>query len=125
MTVVWLVVGVVGAATVALKAVGPVLVGGKELPPALLRVVELLAPALLAALVVVQIFGGDRELVVDARATASLPRGQRSFCARRSSSWWRRPRSRPLWSAASSPRHTSATASSQKRADRSQVADCH
>ncbi len=75
MTVVWLVVGVVGAATVALKAVGPVLVGGKELPPALLRVVELLAPALLAALVVVQIFGGDRELVVDARVAGLLAAG--------------------------------------------------
>jgi hypothetical protein len=30
--------------------------------------VELLAPALLAALVVVQVFGSERDLVVDARA---------------------------------------------------------
>ena len=64
----WIVVGVVGAATIALKSAGPVFLGGRELPPlALLRIVELLAPALLAALVAVQIFGGDRELVLDAR----------------------------------------------------------
>ena len=59
----WLVVGLVGAATVAIKAVGPVLLGGRELPPRLGGVVELLAPAVLAALLV----GGDRELVLDER----------------------------------------------------------
>jgi branched-subunit amino acid transport protein len=64
---VWLVVVVVGAATVALKASGPVLLGGRELPPRALGVVELLAPAVLAALVAVQIFGADRELVIDSR----------------------------------------------------------
>jgi branched-subunit amino acid transport protein len=67
MSEVWIVVLAVGAATVALKAAGPVLVGGRDLPPPLLRVVELLAPALLAALVAVQVVGGDRELVLDAR----------------------------------------------------------
>lgn len=67
MSDVWIVVLAVGAATVALKAAGPVLVGGRELPPPLLRVVELLAPALLAALVAVQVVGGDRALVLDAR----------------------------------------------------------
>lgn len=63
----WIVVAVVGAATVALKSAGPVFLGGRELPRPALRVVELLAPALLAALVAVQIFGGERELVLDAR----------------------------------------------------------
>ena len=67
MSEVWLVVCVVGAATVALKAAGPVLLGGRELPPAVLRVVVLLAPALLAALVAVGLFAGDRELVLDER----------------------------------------------------------
>lgn len=67
MSSVWTIVVAVGAATVALKAAGPVLLGGRELPPAVLSVVELLAPALLAALVAVSIFGGDRELVLDAR----------------------------------------------------------
>jgi branched chain amino acid efflux pump len=64
---VWAVVALVGVTTVALKASGPVLMGGRELPPPLLRVVELLAPAVLAAFVAVQTLGGDRALVVDAR----------------------------------------------------------
>jgi branched-subunit amino acid transport protein len=64
---VWLVVLVVGVATVALKATGPVLLGGRELPEPAARVVALLAPVLLTALVVTQTVGGDNELVLDAR----------------------------------------------------------
>lgn len=67
MSDVWAVVAAVGVATVALKAAGPVLLGGRELPPRVGDVVALLAPALLAALVAVQILGGERELVLDAR----------------------------------------------------------
>ena len=67
MNTVWLVVLVVGLATVALKATGPVLLGGRSLPPAMADVVALLAPVLLAALVVTQTVGGDNELVLDAR----------------------------------------------------------
>ena len=67
MSTVWLVVLVVGLATVALKATGPVLLGGRELPDAVAGVVELLAPVLLSALVVTQTVGGDNELVLDAR----------------------------------------------------------
>jgi branched-subunit amino acid transport protein len=63
----WIVVGAVGAATIALKSVGPVLLGGKPLPKHLTGVVALLAPALLAALVVTQAVGGDEEIVLDAR----------------------------------------------------------
>jgi branched-subunit amino acid transport protein len=64
---IWIVIAVVGAATVALKSVGPVLLGGKPLPQHLTGVVALLAPALLAALVVTQAVGGDEEIVLDAR----------------------------------------------------------
>jgi len=64
---VWLVVLVVGVATAAFKATGPVLLGGRTLPPAMADVVALLAPVLLAALVVTQTVGGDNELVLDAR----------------------------------------------------------
>ncbi len=63
----WIVIGTVGAATIALKAVGPVLLGGKPLPGHLTGVVALLVPALLAALVVTQVVGGDEEIVLDAR----------------------------------------------------------
>lgn len=49
------------ATTVAIKAVGPMLAGGRELPTWTRDVVVLLAPALLAALVVTQVFAdGDR-----------------------------------------------------------------
>jgi branched chain amino acid efflux pump len=64
---VWLVVAVVGLATVAFKAAGPVLVGRRELPPRLQACVELLAPVMLTALVVTQTFGGDEEIQIDAR----------------------------------------------------------
>ena len=64
---VWLVVAVVGVATIACKAAGPVLVGRRELPPRLQACVELLAPVMLTALVVTQTFGGDEEIQVDAR----------------------------------------------------------
>ena len=67
MSDVWILVIVLGAATIALKAVGPVFLGGRDLPPRVAAIVELLAPALLAALVVTQAVGGEREIVLDAR----------------------------------------------------------
>lgn len=63
----WLVIGVVGAVTMAFKAAGPVLLGRRTLPPRALALVEVLAPAMLAALVVTQTVGGDRAIVVDER----------------------------------------------------------
>jgi branched chain amino acid efflux pump len=78
---VWVVVACVGLATVALKAVGPVGLGGRRLPDRLGAVVDLLAPAVLAALVVTQLVGGDREIVLDERligiaaASVALLRG--------------------------------------------------
>ena len=67
MSTVWIVVVVAGAATLMLKAVGPVLLGGRELPAPVANVLSLLAPALLAALVATQLLGGDREIVLDER----------------------------------------------------------
>jgi uncharacterized membrane protein len=64
---VWLVVAVVGGATIALKTAGPLLVGGRSLPPKVASVFELLGPAVLAALVVTQVVGGDHRWVFDAR----------------------------------------------------------
>jgi branched chain amino acid efflux pump len=57
----------VGAGTIACKAVGPVILGGRSLPPQLAGVVDMLAPAVLAALVVTQAVGADRKLVFDER----------------------------------------------------------
>ena len=68
MSSVWIAVLVVGAATIAIKAAGPVLAGERELPLGSGRVVDLLAPALLAALVATQAFASDEALVLDERA---------------------------------------------------------
>ncbi len=67
MSTTWLVVLLVGAFTVAFKAAGPVLLAGRELPARLTDSFELLAPALLAALVVTQAVGGKEAIVLDAR----------------------------------------------------------
>jgi hypothetical protein len=63
----WVVVALVGVGTVAVKAAGPVLLGGRPLPARLTGIVELLAPAVLGALVAVQTFGDGQSLAVDAR----------------------------------------------------------
>ena len=64
---VWIVVAAVGIATVCLKGLGPVVLGSRRLDGAVARVVHLLAPVMLVALVVTQTFGGNRALVFDAR----------------------------------------------------------
>src|SRR5262249_19236605 len=56
---VWISVLGVGAATIALKAVGPVLLGQRTLPAWLSGPVALLAPAVLAAFVITEAVGGD------------------------------------------------------------------
>ena len=64
----WLTVAGLAFSTVAIKASGPLAVGRRELPPGALRVVALLAPALLTALVAVETFAADGRLTLDARA---------------------------------------------------------
>lgn len=72
MTTTWIVVIVVGLASITIKALGPVFLGGRPLPPRLSGPIALLAPALLAALVAINTFGGDQELVIDARLPGVL-----------------------------------------------------
>lgn len=67
MSATWLIVVLVGAATVALKGLAPVLLGERTLPAPVTRVSGALAPALLAALVVVQTVGDGQALTVDPR----------------------------------------------------------
>ena len=75
MSAVWLCALVVGLATVAIKASGPVLAAGRELPQGAARVVDLLAPSLLAALVATQAFASDEALVLDERAAGLIAAG--------------------------------------------------
>jgi branched-subunit amino acid transport protein len=68
MTDVWISIAGLAVATVAIKALGPVLVGGRELPKGAYAVIGLLAPALLSALIVTDTSTHEQELTVDARA---------------------------------------------------------
>jgi branched chain amino acid efflux pump len=69
MSEVWTTIVALTLATIVIKGAGPALVGGRTLPPAAMRVIALFAPALLAALIVVETFGGPgRSLTIDARA---------------------------------------------------------
>jgi hypothetical protein len=61
-------IAVLALATAVLKVAGPLALGGRSLPARALTIVELLASALLAALVVVETFGRGRSLTLDARA---------------------------------------------------------
>ena len=63
---VWLLIGALVLMTAAMKAIGPALVGGRDLPPWSARVIALLAPALLTALVVTAVFADGRHLAVGA-----------------------------------------------------------
>jgi branched-subunit amino acid transport protein len=67
MTALWTSIVVVAAANFVIKAAGPVFLGGRELPRPVLDVIALLAPAILAALVLVGTFSEDGRLKVDAQ----------------------------------------------------------
>jgi branched-subunit amino acid transport protein len=63
----WAAVLAVGVGTIALKAIGPVAVSGRKLPARVSELLDVVAPAILAALVVTETFAHGRSLVVDAR----------------------------------------------------------
>jgi len=63
----WLAILSLAAGTYALKASGPLLLGDRQLPDVVNRLAELLPAALLAALIAVNVAGGDECVVVDAR----------------------------------------------------------
>jgi branched-subunit amino acid transport protein len=65
----WVLIIWVAATTAVIRAAGPVALGGRELPPRAMSVIGLLAPALLAALVITQTFGSEDSsgLVLDER----------------------------------------------------------
>ena len=64
----WLLILVLAVGTVLMKTLGPVLAGGRQPPAALTRVVALVAPAVISALIVTGTFTHGQQLVIDARA---------------------------------------------------------
>ena len=66
----WAVLLALGVVSYALKAVGPLVAGGRTLGPETRRVLELVSVPLLAALIVVQTFSAGHRLEIDARVPA-------------------------------------------------------
>jgi branched-subunit amino acid transport protein len=83
MSEVWITIAALAVATAMVKASGPVAFGGRALPARAMRVISLLAAALLAALVVTQSFADDQELTFDARV-AGLAAAAGALALRRS-----------------------------------------
>lgn len=67
MSDVWVTVILLAFASAAIRASGPIAVGGRQMGRDAAAVIELLAPALLAALIVVQTVGGEDGIDPDAR----------------------------------------------------------
>lgn len=59
---VWVLIAACAVVTAVIKGIGPVALGGRPLPARATGVIALLAPALLAALVVAGVAGKDGEL---------------------------------------------------------------
>jgi branched chain amino acid efflux pump len=68
MSAAWITIVVLIVVTATIKAAGPVVVGGRELPRKADLVIALLAPVLLAALILTETFTDGEDLTVDARA---------------------------------------------------------
>ena len=62
----WILVAGCALVTFAIKAAGPLAFGGRDLPPWFAAVVALMAPALLAALIVTESLADDERLHVGA-----------------------------------------------------------
>lgn len=85
MSAIWVTVLALALTTTLTKGMGPVALGDRDLPPTFMKVIDLLAPAILAALIVVGTFtNADGDLVVDARA-AGLAAAAAIFAAWRGS----------------------------------------
>jgi len=68
MSALWVSIVAVTLASAAIKAAGPILAGGRELPTRVNAVLALLTPTLLAALVITGTFGEAGLLTIDEKA---------------------------------------------------------
>ena len=60
----WLLIALCAIVTAAIKAAGPIALGGRDLPERFSAVIRYMAPALLSALVCVAVFADEKELGV-------------------------------------------------------------
>jgi branched-subunit amino acid transport protein len=70
MNEIWIAILALSVISFSIKAVGPVALGGRDLPDWADRLIVLLPAALLTSLVIVQTFSDGKHLVLDARAPA-------------------------------------------------------
>ena len=70
----WAIIAALAVGTFVIKAAGPAVLGQRPLPDRLAGVIALLAPALLAGLVIFEAFSGSQphHVVLDARAAGLL-----------------------------------------------------
>ncbi|HKJ36619.1 MAG TPA: AzlD domain-containing protein [Solirubrobacterales bacterium] len=71
----WITILALALTTVLVRASGPLLVRGRPLPPQLAGVIDMLGPAVLTALIVVELLGGDGRIVVSAALAGVLAAG--------------------------------------------------
>lgn len=71
----WITILGLALTTVIVRASGPLVVRGRPLPPQLAGVIEMLGPAVLTALIVVELFSDDGEIVVGAAVAGVLAAG--------------------------------------------------
>jgi branched-subunit amino acid transport protein len=72
---IWWMIGGLALTTAVVKAAGPVVFGGRTPNPAFLRVVAMMAPALLAALVVTSALADGKQVGVGADTVGVLAGG--------------------------------------------------
>ena len=78
----WPLIVVLAIGTVLMKTLGPVLAGGRQPPAPLTRVIALVAPALISALIVTGTFTQGQQLIIDARAAGVRRRRRRAVVPR-------------------------------------------
>jgi uncharacterized membrane protein len=72
----WIVIAALTVGTVTIKAAGPLVLGSRPLPPRAQGVIALVAPAVIAALVVYETFSDQPNgIVVDARVAGLAAAG--------------------------------------------------
>lgn len=63
----WVTVAVLAITSAAIRGAGPVALGGRRLSPRVTGLIDMVAPALLTALIVVETVGGENAIEIDPR----------------------------------------------------------